>query len=217
MVHITNIADVDFNKLEYSQPKTNISGGQTIFIKDNTSPTKRLVLALPVCHLPFGVSDYNGRKSLQFSLKGDSDKMRQFKHFLMQLDLKNVQMGVNNSVTWFKKALPQDVIQNLYNPSMKQTNEMYPPNFRARLPTHQDTGKFVGDIFDPNKRLVTQDSITPGCEVEAIVELVGIYFVAKEFGVSWKVVQLKVFPFERLRGYAFICDSDDDISDAEPN
>ena len=86
MVNITNIADVDFNKLEYSPPKTNISGGQTIFIKDNTSPNKRLVLALPVCYLPFGVSDYNGRKSLQFSLKGDSDKMQKFKHFLMQFD-----------------------------------------------------------------------------------------------------------------------------------
>jgi len=54
---------------------------------------------------------------------------------------------------------------------------------------------------------------------EAIVELVGLYFVAKEFGMSWKVVQLKVFPSERLKGYSFLCDSDEesDQSDAEPN
>jgi hypothetical protein len=216
MVHITNIADIDFDSLVYSQPKTNASGGQTIFINTKTL-SKRLVITLPRCHLPFGVSDYNGRKSLQFSLKGDSEKMHQYKNFLTTLDLKNVQTGVNNSVKWFKKALTPEIIQNLYNPSMKQTNDAYPPMFRSRLPTHQDTGKFVGDIFDANKRLVTQESITPGCEVEAIVELVGIYFVAKEFGVSWKVVQLKVFPSERLKGYSFLCDSDDETSDAEPN
>lgn len=219
MVHITNMSQVDFNRLEYSKPKTNQSGGQTIFINNANAPAheQRLVIALPRCHIPFGISDYNGRKSIQFSLKGDSEKMQQFKQFLTELDLKNVQKGTNESSKWFKKQLTPEVVQSLYNPSMKQPNDMYPPIFRARLPTHPDTGKFMGDIFDANKRIVSQDSITPGCEVEAIVELVGIYFVSKEFGVSWKVVQLKVYPNERLRGYSFLCDSDDDASDAEPN
>ena len=54
-----------------------------------------------------------------------------------------------------------------------------------------------------------------GCSVEAIVELTGVYFVAKEFGLSWKIIQLKVFPNNKLQGYSFVSDSDDD-SDAEP-
>jgi len=150
-------------------------------------------------------------------LKSD-DKIDEFKNFLTQLDLRNVQMAVNNCNAWFKKNVPAPSIQELYNSSMKQTSDKYPPMFRARFPTHPDTGVFVGDIFDKNKNLVTERMITPGCEVEVIVELVGLYFVAKEFGMSWKVIQAKVFPTERLRGYSFICDSDSgDDSDAEPN
>ena len=203
--------------LQYSQPKTNRSGGQTVYINTPCTSTKRLVVSIPRCKLPFGVSDYSGRKSLSFSLQGESDKMIAFQKFLSDIDLKNVQTAVSNSTSWFKKTISHDTVQNLYNPCMKQNNDKYPPNFRARLPTHPDTGKFTGDIFDVNKNIVSQDCITQGCEVEAIVELVGIYFVAKEFGVSWKVIQLKVFPEVRLQGYSFLCDSDDDASDAEPN
>jgi len=215
MVQLLNISEIDLKSLQYSQPKTNPSGGQTIYINTPNTSTKRLVISLPRCRLPFGVSDYNGRKSLQFSLQGDNDKMVTFKKFLADLDLLNVQTAVNNSTKWFKKNIPHDTVQTLYSPCMKQNNDKYPPMFRSRFPT--DAGKFVGDVFDVNKNLVSQEAITPGCEVEAIVELVGIYFVAKEFGVSWKVIQLKVFPNERLRGYSFLCDSDDDNSDAEPN
>lgn len=100
---------------------------------------------------------------------------------------------------------------------MKHKNEKYPPEFRAKFPTN-DLGQFVGEIYDQNKYLTTQDAITRGCEVEAIVQLTGIYFVAKEFGVSWKVIQVKVYPnVPKIIEYAFMEDSDDDKSDAEPN
>lgn len=219
MVQVNKISDVNVQNFVYSAPRINTSGGQTIFVNLPDSFNKKIVIALPRCSLPFGVSDYNGRKSLQLSLKGDNGgKVDEFKDFLTQLDLRNVQMAVNNSNAWFKKNVPALSIQELYNPSMKQTNDKYPPTFRARFPTHPDTGVFMGDIFDKNKNLVTERMITPGCEVEIIVELVGIYFVAKDFGTSWKVIQAKVFPTERLCGYSFICDSEsEDESDAEPN
>lgn len=217
MVQVNKISDVNVQNFVYSAPRVNHSGGQTIFVNLPDHFAKKIVLALPRCSLPFGVSDYNGRKSLQLSLKSD-DKVDEFKNFLSQLDLRNVQMAVNNTNAWFKKSVPASSIQALYNPSMKQNNDKYPPMFRARFPTHPDTGVFVGDIFDKNKNIVTERMITPGCEVEVIVELVGLYFVAKEFGTSWKVIQVKTFPTERLRGYSFICDSDSDTeSDAEPN
>ena len=218
MVQVNKISDVNVNSFVYSTPRVNTSGGQTIFINLPDHYSKKIVIALPRLTLPFGLSDYGGRKSLQFSLKSDS-KVDEFRDFLSTLDLQNVQRAVNNTTSWFKKSLSAEAVQELYNPSLKQPNEKYPPMFRARFPTHPDTGAFVGDVYDKNRNLVHERVITNGCEVEAIVELVGLYFVAKEFGMSWKVVQLKVFPNERLRGYSFLCDSDDesDQSDAEPN
>lgn len=218
MVQVNKISDVNVNSFVYSTPRVNTSGGQTIFINLPDHYSKKIVIALPRLTLPFGVSDYSGRKSLQFSLKSEP-KAEEFRDFLSALDLQNVQKAVNNNTNWFKKALPAEAVQELYNPSLKQPNDKYPPMFRARFPTHPDTGAFMGDVYDKNRNLVHERVITNGCEVEAIVELVGLYFVAKEFGMSWKVVQLKVFPNERLKGYSFLCDSDDesDQSDAEPN
>lgn len=218
MVQVNKISDVNVNSFVYSTPRVNTSGGQTIFINLPDHYSKKIVLALPRCTLPFGVSDYSGRKSLQFSLKPDP-KVDEFRDFLSALDLQNVQKAVNSTTSWFKKSLHAEAVQVLYNPSLKQPNDKYPPVFRARFPTHPDTGAFMGDVYDKNRNLVHERVITNGCEVEAIVELVGLYFVAKEFGMSWKVVQLKVFPSERLKGYSFLCDSDEesDQSDAEPN
>lgn len=218
MVQVNKISDANVSSFVYSTPRVNTSGGQTIFINLPDHYSKKIVLALPRLTLPFGVSEYSGRKSLQFSLKSDP-KVDEFRDFLSALDLQNVQKAVNNNTSWFKKSLSAEAVQELYNPSLKQPNDKYPPMFRARFPTHPDTGAFMGDVYDKNRNLVHERVITNGCEVEAIVELVGLYFVAKEFGMSWKVVQLKVFPNERLKGYSFLCDSDDesDQSDAEPN
>lgn len=217
MVNVQRASDVDPTRFVYSAPRVNHSGGQTIFVNLPDAFSKKVVLALPRCPLPFGVSDYNGRKSLPFSLPDGDDKVDEFREFLRKFDLQNVQTAVNNCVAWFKKPLAPESVQALYNPSMKQNSDKYPPIFRARFPTHPDTGHFMGDIFDANRNMIGLGAITPGCQVEAIVELVGLYFVAKEFGTSWKVVQLKVYPTERIRGYAFVCDSDsEDESDAEP-
>jgi hypothetical protein len=218
MVNVQRVSEIDPARFVYSLPRVNQSGGQTIFVNLPDHFSKKVVIALPRCPLPFGLSDYKGRKSLQFSLPDSDERIEEFRAFLTKLDLQNVQTAVNNSTKWFKKSLPANAVQELYNPSMKQNSDKYPPIFRARFPTHPDTGNFVGDIFDKNKNVVGVGAITPGCQVEAIVELVGLYFVAKEFGTSWKVVQLKVYPTERIRGYAFLCDSDsEDLSDAEPN
>lgn len=153
---------------------------------------------------------------MQFSLKGDDPSMASFKQFMNQFDLNNVQQAVNKSTSWFQgKTLAKDVVQELYNPSMKQNNDRFPPIFRAKFPVN-DSGTFLGDIYDTNRNIISQDAITAGCEVEAVVQLVGLYFVQKEFGVSWKVIQIKVHPNQRLiRGYAFV-DDEDELSDAEP-
>lgn len=209
-------SSIEINQLRYSQPRNNTSGGQTIFVNQNMI-FKPITIVLPKSYLPFGISNYNGRYSLQFSLKGDDPGMCAFKEFLNKLDLNNVQQAVNKSKTWFQgKTLSKNVVQELYNPSMKQNNDKYPPIFRAKFPVNE-SGVFMGDIYDTNKNIITQEAIVSGCELEVVVQLVGLYFVSKEFGVSWKVIQIKVHPNTRLiRGYAFIED-EEEMSDAEPN
>ena len=102
MVQVNKISDVNVSNFVYSAPRINNSGGQTIFVNLPDHFAKKIVLALPRCPLPFGISDYNGRKSIQLSLKSGDDKIEEFKNFLTDLDLRNVQMAVNNCNSWFK-------------------------------------------------------------------------------------------------------------------
>ena len=51
------------------------------------------------------------------------------------------------------------------------------------------------ELFKANEK--DYDTIVPKC--------------AKEFGISWKIVQIKVMPQNRLSGFAFIDESNDDI------
>jgi len=210
-------SSIDVNQLTYSSPRTNYSGGQTIFVNQPNDMRKPIQVIVPKCYLPFGISDYNGRYSMQFSLRGDEPGIQPFKDFMNKLDLNNVQQAVNKSVNWFQgKTLRKDVVQELYNPTLKQNNDKYPPMVRAKFPVN-DSGIFLGDIYDTNKNIIHQSAIVPGCEVEAVIQLVGLYFVAKEFGVSWKIIQIKVHPNKNtIKGYAFM-DDDEELSDAEPN
>eukprot|EP00976_Prorocentrum_cordatum_P022794 466198-Prorocentrum_minimum.AAC.8 len=222
------LRDLNPDELVYAKsPRVNQSGGQTITVQSPDPFNKRVVFVTPKCVVPFGISEFKvsgckfPRRSLQLSLAPDQDRnLDGFRDFLTRFDLKNMEMAVNHSKTWFRKQVDPAVVQQLYNPSLKQSDDAYPPMFRARLPTDPQTGTFYGEIYDHRRNLVLENKITPGCHVEAIVELTGLYFVAREFGASWKVIQLKVYPTPRpLTGYAFLPDEDteSETSDAEPN
>ena len=209
MAPIKSYKQFDFNNIKYSEPKINKMGGQTVFVNDMGK--EKIRICTPKCTIPFGLSEYNGRYSIQMSLNTNTTE---FIDFLQKFDNNNIENGSRNSTSWFKKQMSVDTLQQLYNHTPKQSNPKYPPMFKAKMQFKD--GSFEGEIFDTNRRKLNIQDIKPGSHVEAIVELTGIYFLAKDFGMSWKVIQLKVHPSEKISGYAFADDSDDEDSDAEP-
>lgn len=215
MPNITKISDIDVSKLNFSNPWINKSGGQTVFVTDHRD--KKIIFSTPLCKAPFGISSMNNRSSITFNVSPDNDKQNEFATFLSQLDLHVMSHACTMSTSWFKKSLDPSRIAQMYNPCLKNKNERYDPVFRARLPTNEN-GEFQGDIYDMDRKIIPQSSITNGCSIEAIVELTGIYFIANDFGVSWKILQLKVKPNTVIKGYAFLDEeSEEEKSDAEPN
>ena len=130
---------------------------------------------------------------------------------MQSFDDNNAKVAHENSMSWFKKSLDTSVIDELYRSTLK-TQKNYAPIMKVKMPTRHDV--FLGDIFDQNKEKVDISSIEKGCSVQAIIECVGMYFVAREFGITWKVVQLKVYPPNKLTGYAFV--DEDEPEDVEP-
>ena len=203
MSFVSKPENVILNNLVYSAPKSNNNGGQFVFVNDMAR--NKIRINTPKCFLPFGVSEFNGNYSIPFSLNSDDiDGINSFKKFLKSFDEYNCKIAEQNSQQWFKKTYNLDTITELYNPTLKQSNKDYPPIFKAKLPFKN--GNLECSIYDNERNLITLGNVKKGCYVEAIIECNGIYFVSKEFGVSWKIVQLKVYPTEEIKGYSFLDD-----------
>ena len=214
MVQLVDIRDVKVRDLEYQSPKVSKLGNQSVNV---VYDSHKLSIQTPKCFLPFGVnkyeSPYGTKYSIDLSLKGNSPIMTSFITMLQDLDEQNIIKAVENSETWFGRSMDKETIEKMYRPIVK-INEGYPPIFRVKI--INDTRGPLCTFFDSNKNTIDIDCVKPKNDVMCVIELTGMYFIAKEFGMTWKMVQLMNFPSQVLKDYAFIDDSDDDNDDAEP-
>lgn len=208
MVKLCDINKIKVEDLEYHEPLNGKMGGQYIKI---THKNEKIIFQTPKCYLPFGMNKYEGSYgntySIDLSLSSTSQNMLDFKNFINKLDENNVQKACKNTNKWFTKTLDEDAIKQIYKHQLKES-ENYPPLMKVKIPNNT-VGPLV-TIFDIDKNIIEIDKIPRQCDVTAVLELTGLYFKAKEFGVSWKVIQLMIFPRLNLNEYAFI---DDDESD----
>ena len=213
-MNILSLSEIDMNNLSFSNPKQNALGGQSISV--STNENKKLIFQSPKCLAYNGVSVCSFSNSTKSSCYIDifaNSNTNPMITFINQISLFDENIKKNaaaNSSSWFKKHLDFETIQKLYKPSLKEHE--ISKYMRLKMPTNKDN-EFLGDIFDKNKHHSSLDYIVPNSIVQVIIECTGIYFIPKEFGVTWKVIQIKVNP-PFLSNYAFIDDNDSD--DAEP-
>lgn len=196
-------SDVVMHNLIFSEAKLNASGGRTVYIKNGQ---RRIYMMTPRSKMPFGIEDYTSdckRYSIHTYLEN-----KEFKYFLQNLDNFIIKKARENSMSWFGKELDIETVKSLYNPCLKNSL------FRTRLPTIN--GRFEGNIYDEHGNTISMDNLKENCHVELLLECSGLYFIAKEFGVSWKIIQIRAYPNDVLEDYAFMSDDSFD-SDAEPN
>lgn len=211
MVKVINIKDIDLSKLEYHDPVNGKFGGKSMRV---THRGDKIILEVSRCDLPFGVNEYESQYGTKYSVdlslnEGNKD----FESFLQKFDDLNVEKGIEKSSEWFSKDLDRDIVDQLYKRQLRKSNG-YNPLMRAKI-INNAIGPLC-TVFDNNKNIIDLKSVKKHSEVSAVIELTGIYFVAKEFGVTWKLLQLMVHPKLDMSSYAFVDDSDDDTEDAEP-
>jgi hypothetical protein len=212
--------EFDASNITYSEPRILDNGGKVIYVSYNK---KKLIIQTPEMDLPFGLSKWNNegkaadKYSMDLSFKGKDgrDVLGRFFDNMKNLDGKLVDDGLANCRTWFKTThKSRDVVDALYTPLVKYSkdkngdvNDKYPPNFKVTVPHNGTT--FTCDVYDDTKKIVDLSTIeTKGGKCSAIVQCVGIWIAGVKFGCSWKVLQMKVSPPTRIKGYAFkdICE-----------
>jgi hypothetical protein len=209
----------------FGKPRTLANGGKTIFV--NAPSGGPLLLQLPECPTPFGISRWDNnsgatvssKHTLDLSLRGWNDqtttKATVCYEKLARLDELVMATAIGRCVDWLnKKTMPADLAKALYTPTLRfTTNDKYPPRIKITLPTTRDGRIFTCDAYDTrgNPLDLANTNLT-NASVTAIVQCTGIWVAAGRFGISWKALQLRVkLPCGILSGApAFRRDAEDD-------
>ena len=227
--------NIDVSKIEFATTvKVSDNGSKTVYMSFGKAP---IVIQTPRMKATFGMSKFNGgnngdkdgnkpltnpdeieKQSLQLSLKDleSNAAMGKFHDFLKKIDARLVNVGVENSKSWFKKSITQEVLYELYSPQVtyskdKETgeiNEKFPPNFRFSVPVQN--GKVLTECFNEAKEKINIATIEKGSSVTAILQCQGVWMAGSKFGCSWKPISLRVTPPEiGFKKFAFHDDDDD--------
>jgi hypothetical protein len=160
---------------------------------------------IPRMYMPFGVSGFTPnvgpiKWNIDFSMKGYDEVgnyVKVFYDFVKDIENQIICDVHRQSVDIFGSQYTMETLKSIFNSNIKDVANRE-PKFRVKV----DKAKF----FDSDDNDITKD-VTDRLFAQssgiAIVELVGVYFMNKQFGLTWKLSQLKVFEPQRLKGYQF--------------
>jgi hypothetical protein len=201
----------------YKPPERNQKGGFSNFIVRKPGDFERICFQAtaqegePRCVAPFGISkpydpakegDSNKRN---FELNMHSENLRKF---LQALDENTIRQAIANYDTWFggddkkrKKQLTEADIRGMYRPLIQEgdSEKKYADIFRTKVVISGDNmlrvfvykGMVNGHPVCVEGRL---SDVTQFVECVPIIEVVGMWFMSKQFGLSLTTTDVVIFP-----------------------
>ena len=210
----------------YSPPKqAQGHAGYSVRVEvfDNeTGRTQPFIHQAPALSLPFGLSSKESANGIRYmavfsfptvrrdpstgDFHGDPDTLKYMK-FIEDIDNCNKEKAVDQCQTWFKKSKTRTVIDefyfhNLYVGEKAMTGE-YSPTFTSKLQYYRE--KWESKFFrrEENGKIgdVQYEDLSGSFrKVIPILETTGMWFAGKQFGMSFRVVQLLVFAQDKFEG-----------------
>jgi len=225
--------EFDINNVSFAAPRKNNMGGQNVLVNYLNTETGRkgpLVFQTPRLRAPFGLDrqDNDGAGPIKYNVNvslahGETPQpaVKAFTDNVACLDTFIYDSGISSSELWFGKTKSAEVVSELFKSCIKKSKEnKWPSTLKLKLPLRDNKPTF--DIYDEGKKKLTLlndqleldlECIQRGCEVVAIVQCTGVWFMGKtQFGIGWKVLQMKIFQSNKLIGYSIV---DDDAEDSK--
>jgi hypothetical protein len=186
-------------------------GGKIVFL--SFPANKRIKIQTPVLSAPFGVSSFADAASGVSSYSLDASfrnyetdaKIGSFLTKVKEFDDLILDTATTNSKSWLGKVMNKELTAEFFRTSVRYpTDPKYAPTLRLKLSPGTE-------YYDESGGATNMEYVTKGCTFKAIVEISSIYFVGKNFGVSWRISQVAVVSRpDRLAGFAFQREDDDD-------
>lgn len=179
-----------------------------------------LQFQIPRMYMPFGVSGFAPpygptKYNVDFSMKGWNESgnyVNKFFDFLTMIENKVIDHVETVSKEIFGNSMNHDQLVSLFNSNIKMS-PTHDPKFRVKV---SDKTQFfdVGDVE-------LKDEVTEGLYKRntgaALIQFGNIYFFNKRFGITWTIIQVKVYEPQRIHGFNFADqEPEDDDEDAAP-
>lgn len=227
---ITNVKNFDVKKLTYGSVKLNKNGkGKSGGIYYGG---KKLLLQFPLM-FTWGASemvdDETGKKSYSVSIPIKNDQT-EASHALFQamtaIQEKVLDDASTHSKEWFGKTMTREVAEALFTPIVKypkvSKTDSSPdytktPSFKTKIQYWDD--KFTIEVYNMNKEELFGPNVTDsnpialmpqGTYMAGLVECGGLWFTGTGFGVTWKLIQVKIRPPVKITGFCLMDDEDEE-------
>lgn len=174
---------------------------------------KPIRFQIPRMYMPFGVSGFvpevgPTKWNVDFSMKGydeDNNYVKKFYDFLKKLESRLIKHVMDSE-------FGSQMNEGMFNSNLKNGGDRE-PKFRVKVDVDM-SGHIKPRIFDVNENDITsmaENGLYSRHSGVAIVELNSVYFLNRMFGFTWKLQQLKVYEPQRLKGFQFKMEDDDDF------
>ena len=173
--------------------KKRISVGTKIFKYPIKYLGDDLIIQTPILYLPFGIYKCGNKSYLNASfLNVTVDKeMAHYKQIIQKL---------NNKVISHISKINKDKKLEFVD-SIKKSTELYPDRMRFNL--QEDIL-----IFSDKKKLLEFDYLKAKSYTKFLVSPMNIWLNESKYGITWQILQIKLYPQTILNTYSFIDDDE---------
>lgn len=177
-INVRPLSEETIRSIRFGEPSPMSRGGCTVAIFDDSG--RKIHVQTPRCRLPFGVSTYADKMSMVLSVEDDLAST------LEAADRHVVRAIAEHYPAWFGKDISEDGVRDIFSSNVRDLT------WRLALPIYGQRSQV--EFFNPEKEEIGVDALQRGCEVRALVELTGLWFVDRRVGIKWKPVQVMVYP-----------------------
>jgi len=223
--------NIDAENVTVSAPKHLDNGSKLVYVNYNSG---RFNIQTPWMDMPWNKSTYTEgpypKHSMELSFRGmeESEDMAHFHDKMNEVDSKLIDLGVKNSLPWFKKkSISRETVEALYNPIVKVSKDKdtgepdgkWPSTIRLKIPFRDNRWSSVlvngdtGDKFDINNSEsgdVVDNILVKNAKVRGIIQCVGLWIASGNYMCQWQLVKAEVKVPNTSSGCDFIPDSDDE-------
>ena len=198
-------SECDISTWVYKKPVKNKRGGLNGYVDVDKSTKSNPTMQFPKCRVPFAVSEKKAdageyaRRNVELSADDPA-----FLKWIEALDERNVNVAAEQSEEWFKKKLSAEALsQTLYRACAQPGKEpgKFAPLVRVKVAESGDKPTRFFTVYkdangDEKYRKGTIDDINKNCHVVCKVEVAGLWFVSKGFGMTFNVKDILIWPNE---------------------